>query len=80
MKLTIAMKIDRPDGKHSGVVEFEIDDDVLGDPVAAMAVAFPISAEILDGIIFLIMHTDAEDGAEPAKNIKVPEAFRRAFD
>jgi hypothetical protein len=76
MKLTVNVRMERTDGTHEGKISFEIPDDLMGNPIGAMVAGLPISAELLDGIIFLIAHVDDEE--EP--DIPVPEAFRRAFD
>ena len=75
MKLTVTLVVDRPGGEHGAKIEYEIEDLVIGHPAAAMLTALPITAELLDGIMFLIGHECAEDGTE-----EVPEAFRRAFE
>lgn len=78
MKLTVTLKMQRSDGEHKGRITFEIPDSVMGNPVEAMLIGLPISAELLDGLIFLMAHVDDED--EETSASPIPEAFRKAFN
>lgn len=75
MKVVITLEVEREDGTHSGRMTYETEDQI-DSPVVAMLAALPISAEVLDGLIYLFLHKDDDEEDE----VRVPEAFRRAFE